>query len=173
MRRSTPFSCASSRFISALVRTAGTFRARCAWRDRPEVVERLPEEVAVEEEERAEGMILRGRADLPFIRQAGEKPRHLRAARRVRMPLAGEDDEPPDSSQVRLLRAQRVVLRPEQLTHLLQKTGRLPGPQPWGTLAGMRFESADGKSIMQEGLDATHSSRQSLFCEALFLALQI
>ena len=61
------------------------------------------EYVPIEEEERAERLILRGRGHVPIHSQTREECRHLRRGHVCGVTLAMEQDEPADPEDIRLL----------------------------------------------------------------------
>ena len=69
----------------------------------------LLEDLAVEKEERAEGLVLRRCRDLPIDGQRRQKVRELRRSHLGRMALAVEEDVAADPGDIRLLGATAIV----------------------------------------------------------------
>ncbi len=69
----------------------------------------LLENLAIEEEQRAQRLVLRGRGDIAVDGQIAQEARDLGGAHLGRMALAVEDDVAPDPSDVGLLRAEAAV----------------------------------------------------------------
>ena len=91
------------------------------------VVELLVEDRAIEEQQRAEGLILRRGGDMAFDGQMGEERLDLRAAHVLGVALAVVQDEAAHPIDVGLLGADRVVLGADRIAHLVQQLlfGRL------------------------------------------------
>ena len=77
--------------------------------DLVEPAEILVQHLAVEKEQGAEGLVLRGHADLRVDREVAEEVGDFRFAHLGGMPLLVEQDEAPDPAGVGLLRATAVV----------------------------------------------------------------
>ena len=89
--------------------------------------EGLLEDVAVQEEERRERLVLGGGGDLAVGGEGGEEGVDLRLAQLVGVALAVEEDEALHPLDVRLLRAQRVVPRAEGRAQAVEEAGRWGG----------------------------------------------
>ena len=85
------------------------------------VVQLLAEDLAIEEEQRAEGLVLRGGGDVALDGQVGEERLDLRAAHIFGVALAVEQDEAPDPIDVGLLGADGVVLDANRVAHLIEQ----------------------------------------------------
>jgi hypothetical protein len=81
------------------------------------------QDVAIEEEERGEGLILGGGGDMPFGRQVREKGRHLGAAELTRMAMAMVVYEALDPVQVGLLGAEGIMFHAQRLARLIAEGG--------------------------------------------------
>ena len=91
------------------------------------VVKLLVEHRAIEEQERAEGLILRRRGNVTLDGEMGKKRLDFRAAHVFRVALAVVQDEAAYPIDVGLFGAKRVVLRADRVAHLIQQLlfGRL------------------------------------------------
>ena len=87
----------------------------------------LMQDVAVEEEERGEGLVWGGGGDMPCGRQVGEKGRHLGAAELTRMAMAVVVNEALDPVQGGLLGADGIVFAADRIPHDIEELflGRL------------------------------------------------
>ena len=84
------------------------------------------EHLAVEKEQRAEGLILRGGGDVAFYGQVGEEGFHFDTAHVFGMALVVEEDVARDPIGVGLLGAIGIVFEPQRIAHLIEKFfGRL------------------------------------------------
>ena len=84
--------------------------------------EGLLEDVAVEEEERRERLVLGRGGDAGMGREVREESVDLPLAHLGRMPLAVEQDEAADPGGVRLLGAEAVVAHPDRLAEAIEQT---------------------------------------------------
>ena len=81
--------------------------------------------VAVEEEDRALGEILRGGGDLAVDRQVRQKRLDLRRPKRLGVPLAVEEDEAFNPIDIRLLGPDAVVPETDLVADAVEQAGRL------------------------------------------------
>ena len=88
------------------------------------------EDLAIEEEKRAEGLVLGGGADVPVRGEVAEVARDLRGAEAVGVALAVEEDEAADPGDVGLLGARAEVARVQNAADAVE--------QPRGRRAGGR-----------------------------------
>ena len=100
-----------------------------------------PEDGAIEEQDRAEGLVLRRGRDAKARGQGREESRDLGLGHGVGMAAAAEHDEAADPEDVGLLGARRVVARTDGLAHLIQQAG-LGGRN--GLESGFRHDGSDG-----------------------------
>jgi hypothetical protein len=77
------------------------------------------QDLAVQEQQGTERLVLRGRADPPPGGETGEELRDLGGAHGSGVPLPGEASVAPDPHEVRLLRARAVVAGTDRLSHPL------------------------------------------------------
>jgi hypothetical protein len=69
----------------------------------------LFEEVAIQKQNGAQGLVLSGRGDVPFDDESAQELRHLGASHLGRMTFAMEEDEPADPRDVGLLGPPAIV----------------------------------------------------------------
>jgi hypothetical protein len=79
--------------------------------DTVQPVERVPEHFSIEEQQRAQGLVLRRGADAPATRQVLEEGTDLLRSQLVRMTPLIEENETPDPADVRSFRTGTVVAR--------------------------------------------------------------
>src|SRR5437867_1183587 len=79
------------------------------------------EHLLVEEEDRGQGLVLRGSADVPACDKVIEEHLHLPCAHVERMALPVEDDVPLDPTHVGFLRSQAVAAYPDRVLHAVKK----------------------------------------------------
>jgi hypothetical protein len=89
--------------------------------------QRPPKHLLVQEQQRAQRLVLRRGRDVPAIRQMLEKPRHLGLPHLHRVPLPVEQDVPPDPPDIRLLGATAVVARTDGQAHTIEQLRRTCG----------------------------------------------
>ena len=80
-----------------------------------------PEHVPVEKQQRAQCLVLRGRADAPVARQHRQKRQHLRLVESAWMPKPRKHDVPSRPSNIRLLGAAAVVARADHPAQTVEK----------------------------------------------------
>jgi len=92
-------------------------------------VDLTPQYLPVEEHERIERLVLRGRTDVLFQRQCGQKLPDLLSSQCAWMPPALEVNKPPDPVNVGLLNPQTVMPHSDGCPHLVEELGLtlLPG----------------------------------------------
>src|SRR5262249_26324344 len=83
-----------------------------------------PEDVPVEEEQRAQRLILRGRSHTTFHRQIREKRGDLRRGHLGRVTLAMEGDEPADPKDIRVLGPWTQMPRADRDPDAIEEPGR-------------------------------------------------
>jgi len=83
----------------------------------------LMQDVAVENQQRAQRLVLARCVHLPFDSERAEKLRDLGPAHLGRMPLAVKQDEATDPSDIGLLGAPTAVAQPIGLAHAIQQSG--------------------------------------------------
>ena len=76
--------------------------------------------LAVQEQDRAQRLVLRRRADVPFHRQVGEERGDLRFPELARVAYAVKADETADPCHVRLLRTTAVAVDTDGRAHLVE-----------------------------------------------------
>ncbi len=93
----------------------------------------LPQHLAVEEEERAEGLVLRGGGDPLLHSQMRQKGIHFLGAHLAGVALAVEHDEALDPVGVALTRTGRIVLALDGFPHLVKQSlgSRVHGAPHW------------------------------------------
>ena len=100
-------------------------RRRLRTLDVPEPRQVALEHVAVEEENRALCEILRRCCDLALNSEVRQECLDLRGPKRLRMPLAVEEDEAFNPVHVRLLGPDAVVPEPDLVAHAIEQARRL------------------------------------------------
>jgi hypothetical protein len=88
-----------------------------------QALELAAQQHAVEEEQRAQRLVLRRGAHLPGLRQVREERHHLGCAHLVGMALAVEQDEAARPGHVRVLGADAVVTRAQGEPELIEQLG--------------------------------------------------
>ena len=84
----------------------------------------LAQHLLVEEEQRAQGLVLRRRGHVALDGQRAEEPGDLGGTHPGRMPLVVEQDEAPDPADVGLLGAQAAVSRAQGRAYAVEQAGR-------------------------------------------------
>lgn len=84
-------------------------------------VEVDPEDLAVEEEDGAEGLVLGGGGDAPFDGEVGEEGFDLRRAHFAGVAFVVEEDEPFDPGDVGLFGADGIVFAADRISDLVEK----------------------------------------------------
>jgi hypothetical protein len=91
----------------------------------------------IQEQQRAERLVLRRRADLPFHGEVGEIPTDLVTTHLRRMPLAVKDNEPPNPRGIGLFGPAAIVTKTHRLAYSIEQSR-------FGSLAGSKAgESGD------------------------------
>ena len=85
------------------------------------------QDLAIQKQECAKSLVLRGRSHVAFHGQMGQDLAHLLCAHFVRMPFAMKEDETLNPIRVDLLGAQGIMLETDGLTDPI-KEFRLVGP---------------------------------------------
>ncbi len=85
--------------------------------DRAHFAQVATEHLAVQKHQRGERLGLTARAQLPTVREHGQKVAHLERAQLGRVPETVVPHEPPHPGDVGLLRAGRVVTDPRRAPH--------------------------------------------------------
>ena len=93
----------------------------------------------VQKQNRTLGLILRRRRHIARARQVAQKPFHMTSGQGSRVLLAKINDVTFNPINLGLPGAQRVMLDPDAVTHLIQQTARA-----WGRSRGNRSRRRDG-----------------------------
>lgn len=97
------------------------------------LLERLTENLAIEEKDGAEGLILGRGGDIPLDGQVGQERFQLGDAHLPGMALAVEEDESPDPIDVGIFRPDAVMQDADPIPHLVEQPGHVR-PDRFGRL---------------------------------------
>jgi hypothetical protein len=108
--------------------------------------QRLPEDVAIEKQQRAQGLVLRRGGHVALDGPRAQEPRDLGGPHVGRVALVVEEDVAPDPADVGLLRAEAAVAGAQRRPDAIQQPRRgrcLEGAMAPGYRAGARAQDVD------------------------------